>query len=50
MLEDVIQYSKDSWGLIPLMVVVFIIGIAVIIERYFSSVRVSNEDETLTWI
>jgi biopolymer transport protein ExbB len=35
MLEDVIQYSKDSWGLIPLMVVVFIIGIAVIIERYF---------------
>lgn len=35
MLEDVIQYSKDSWGLIPLMVVVFIIGIAVIIERCF---------------
>jgi biopolymer transport protein ExbB len=35
MLENVIQYSKDSWGIIPLMVVIFIIGIAVVIERYF---------------
>ncbi|WP_313519665.1 MotA/TolQ/ExbB proton channel family protein [Pseudomonas sp.] len=35
MLEAVIQYSKDSWGIIPLMLVIFIIGIAVIIERYF---------------
>lgn len=35
MLEAVIQYSKDSWGIIPLMIVVFIVGIAVIIERYF---------------
>ncbi|WP_110946650.1 MotA/TolQ/ExbB proton channel family protein [Pseudomonas bohemica] len=35
MFEGVIQYSRDSWGIIPLMLVIFIIGIAVIIERYF---------------
>lgn len=33
MIDTLIQFSKDSWGLIPLMVLVFIVGVAVIIER-----------------
>ncbi|WKB52186.1 MotA/TolQ/ExbB proton channel family protein [Eleftheria terrae] len=35
MIQDIIQYSRDSWGLLPLLVVIFIIGLTVIIERYF---------------
>ncbi|CAN5261952.1 MotA/TolQ/ExbB proton channel family protein [soil metagenome] len=48
MLQSLVQYSKDSWGLIPLMVVVFIIGVSVIIERYFyfmKSVRAGSSLE-----
>jgi biopolymer transport protein ExbB len=43
MLATLIQYSKDSWGLIPLMALVFIAGVAVIIERaVYLSTAVKN--------
>jgi biopolymer transport protein ExbB len=32
-LDTIVQYSISSWGLLPLLVVIFIIGVAVIIER-----------------
>lgn len=32
-LDTLITWSKDSWGLLPLMGIVFIIGVAVVIER-----------------
>ena len=35
MFEFFIQISKDSWGLIPLMIIILTIGIAVSIERLF---------------
>lgn len=33
MVETIMQFTRDSWGLIPLMVVVFIIAVAVGLER-----------------
>ncbi|AKJ27956.1 MotA/TolQ/ExbB proton channel family protein [Caldimonas brevitalea] len=39
MINDIIQYSRDSWGLLPLLVIIFIIGVSVIIERYFFFAR-----------
>ncbi len=35
MLEHIIQYARDSWGLLPLLALVFIAGLSVIIERLF---------------
>lgn len=33
MLPNLIQYARDSWGLLPLLLLVFVLGLAVIIER-----------------
>lgn len=33
MLDTLITWSRDSWGLLPLMAAVFILGVAIIIER-----------------
>jgi biopolymer transport protein ExbB len=35
MFEHLIQYARDSWGLLPLLALVFIAGLSVIIERLF---------------
>ena len=33
MLDTLIQYARDSWGLLPLLLLVFVLGLAVSIER-----------------
>ncbi|MEF9995069.1 MAG: MotA/TolQ/ExbB proton channel family protein [Burkholderiaceae bacterium] len=33
MFDTAVQWSKDSWGLLPLMACVFIIGLSIVIER-----------------
>ncbi|WP_028312969.1 MotA/TolQ/ExbB proton channel family protein [Derxia gummosa] len=49
MLDTLIQYSKDSWGLIPLLLLVFIIGVAVIVERFFYFQRSIKAGATLEY-
>jgi biopolymer transport protein ExbB len=34
MIDTLLQYAKDSWGLLPLLFVLFVTGLAVIIERF----------------
>lgn len=33
--SDLIHYARDSWGLLPLLALLFVTGVAVIIERSF---------------
>ncbi|WP_085314890.1 MotA/TolQ/ExbB proton channel family protein [Derxia lacustris] len=49
MLDTIIQYSKDSWGLIPLLMLVLVIGIAVIVERFFFFQRSIQAGATLEY-
>jgi len=49
MLQSVLQLSRDSWGLIPILVLVFIIGLSVIVERFFFFRRSISAGTTLEY-
>lgn len=34
-METIIHFARDSWGLLPLLAVMFVLGLGVIIERLF---------------